>query len=43
MKMENVILTDELKQHLISTSGYDSDETIIYNPGETTPSNTPVL
>ena len=36
----NVILTDELKQHLISTSGYDSDETIIYNPGEITPSDT---
>ena len=36
----NVILTDELKRHLISTSGYDSEETIIYNPGEITPSNT---
>ena len=36
----NVILTDELKQHLISISGYDSEETIIYNPGEITPSNT---
>ena len=33
-------MTDELRQHLISTSGYDSEETIIYNPGEITPSNT---
>ena len=35
----NVILTEELKRHLISPSGYDSDETIIYNFGGITPSN----
>ena len=30
---ENVIMTEELKQNVLSASGYDSDETIIYNPG----------
>ena len=30
----NVIMTEELKQNVLSASGYDSDETIIiYNPG----------
>ena len=33
----NVIMTNELKQNMLSTSGYDSEETIIYNPGEITP------
>ena len=27
----NVIMTEELKQKVLSASGYDSDETIIYN------------
>ena len=29
----NVIMTEELKQNVLSASGYNSDETIIYNPG----------
>ena len=29
----NVIMTEELKQKVLSASGYDSDETIIYNLG----------
>ena len=33
----NVIMTNELKQNMLSTSGYDSEETIIYNPGEIIP------
>ena len=33
----NVIMTNELKQNMLLTSGYDSEETIIYNPGEITP------
>ena len=33
----DVIMTNELKQNMLSTSGYDSEETIIYNPGEITP------
>ena len=38
-KNGNVIMTNELKQHMLSTSGYDSEETIIYNPGELIPPN----
>ena len=34
----NVIMTNELKQNMLSTGGYDSEETIIYNLGDTTPS-----
>ena len=30
----NVIMTEELKQNMLLASGYDSKETIIYNPGE---------
>ena len=33
----NVIMTNELKQNMLLTSGYDSEETIIYNPIEMTP------
>ena len=33
----NVIMTNELKQNMLLTGGYDSEETIIYNPGEITP------
>ena len=33
----NVIMTNELKQNMLSTSGYDSEETIIYNPDEMSP------
>ena len=29
----NVIMTEELKQKVLSVSGYDSDETIIHNLG----------
>ena len=30
-------MTNELKQNMLSTSGYDSEKTIIYNPGEIIP------
>ena len=30
----NVIMTEELKQNMLLASGYNSEETIIYNPGE---------
>ena len=30
-------MTNELKPNMLSTSGYDSEETIIYNPGEIIP------
>ena len=30
---ENVIMTEELKQKVLSANGYDSDETIIYHLG----------
>ena len=30
----NMIMTEELKQNMLSANGYDSEETIIYNPGE---------
>ena len=30
----NVIMTEELKQNMLMTSGYDSEETKIYNPDE---------
>ena len=33
----NMIMTNELKQNMLSTSDYDSEETIIYNPDETIP------
>ena len=37
----NMIMTEELKQNMLLASGYDSEETIIYNPDEIMLSKSP--